>query len=95
VIPTSLDNVTQDEVQRYENNYKAPNLITTALGRNVYDRVSHLETAQMFGSNCAILMRAPLRLSLHIKILTIGSTKPSLRNLVNLLMIDLLDLSLS
>jgi pectate lyase len=45
VIPTSLDNVTQDEVQRYENNYKAPNLITTALGRNVYDRISHLETA--------------------------------------------------
>jgi hypothetical protein len=32
-------------VQRYENNYKALNLITTALGRNVYDRVSHLETA--------------------------------------------------
>jgi hypothetical protein len=33
------------EVQRYENNYKVLNLITTALGRNVYDRVSHLETA--------------------------------------------------
>jgi hypothetical protein len=30
-------------LQRYENNYKALNLITTALGRNVYDRVSHLE----------------------------------------------------
>jgi hypothetical protein len=29
----------------YENNYKALNLITTALGRNVYDCVSHLETA--------------------------------------------------
>jgi hypothetical protein len=28
----------------YENNYKALNLITTALGRNVYDCVSHLET---------------------------------------------------
>jgi hypothetical protein len=28
----------------YENNYKALNLITTALGRSVYDRVSHLET---------------------------------------------------
>jgi hypothetical protein len=26
----------------YENNYKALNLITTALGRNVYDRVAHL-----------------------------------------------------
>jgi hypothetical protein len=28
----------------YENNYKTLNLITTALVRNVYDRVSHLET---------------------------------------------------
>jgi hypothetical protein len=44
VIPTILENATQGEVQRYENNYKALNLITTALGRNVYDRVSHLET---------------------------------------------------
>jgi hypothetical protein len=45
VIPGMLDNVIQGEVQRYENNYKALNLITIALGRNVYDRVSHLETA--------------------------------------------------
>jgi hypothetical protein len=45
VIPTTQDNVTHGELQRYENNYKALNLITTALGRNVYDRVSHLETA--------------------------------------------------
>jgi hypothetical protein len=45
VIPMTLDNVTQGEVQRYENNYRALNLITTALGRNVYDRVSHLEIA--------------------------------------------------
>jgi hypothetical protein len=44
VIPTILDNATQGEVQSYENNYIALNLITTALGRNVYDRVSHLET---------------------------------------------------
>jgi hypothetical protein len=44
VIPATLDNVAQGEVQRYENNDKALNLITTALGRNVYDRVSHLET---------------------------------------------------
>jgi hypothetical protein len=29
----------------YENNYKVLNLITTALSRNVYDRVTHLETA--------------------------------------------------
>jgi hypothetical protein len=45
VIPATLDNETQGELQRYENNYKALNLITTALGRNVYDHVSHLETA--------------------------------------------------
>jgi hypothetical protein len=29
----------------YENNYKTLNLITTALSRNMYDRVAHLETA--------------------------------------------------
>jgi hypothetical protein len=40
-----LDNTTQGEVQRYENNYNSLNLITTALVRNVYDRVSHLESA--------------------------------------------------
>jgi hypothetical protein len=45
VIPTMLENVTQCELQRYENNYKALNLITIALDRNVYDCVSHLETA--------------------------------------------------
>jgi hypothetical protein len=44
VIPATLDNATQGELQRYENNYKALNLITTALGRNMYDRVAHLET---------------------------------------------------
>jgi hypothetical protein len=45
VILATLDNATKDELQRYENNYKTLNLITTALGTNVYDRVSHLETA--------------------------------------------------
>jgi hypothetical protein len=45
VIPTTLDNVIQCELQRYENNYNTLNLVTTALGRNVYNRVSHLETA--------------------------------------------------
>jgi hypothetical protein len=44
VIPVTLNNVTQGELQRYENNYKALNLIIVTLGRNVYDRVSHLET---------------------------------------------------
>jgi hypothetical protein len=45
MIPATLDNATQGELQRYGNNYKTLNLITTALGRNVYDRVSHLKTA--------------------------------------------------
>jgi hypothetical protein len=30
VIPAMLDNMTQGELQRYENNYKIFNLITTA-----------------------------------------------------------------
>jgi hypothetical protein len=45
VISDTLDHVTQGELQMYENNYKALNLITTTLGRNMYDRVAHLETA--------------------------------------------------
>jgi hypothetical protein len=45
VITGTLDNTTQCELQRYKNNYKALNLITTALGRNMYNRVSHLEMA--------------------------------------------------
>jgi hypothetical protein len=45
VIPDTLDHATQGELQMYENNYKALNIITTALGRNVYNRVAHLETA--------------------------------------------------
>jgi hypothetical protein len=45
VIPDALDHATQGELQIYENNYKTLNLITTALGTNVYDRVGHLEMA--------------------------------------------------
>jgi hypothetical protein len=45
MIPAMLDNATYGELQMYENNYKVLNLITIALGRNVYDRVSHLEIA--------------------------------------------------
>jgi hypothetical protein len=44
VIPMTLDNATQGKLQRYENNYNILNLITTAIVRNVYDKVSHLET---------------------------------------------------
>jgi hypothetical protein len=45
VISMTLDNVTQGELQSYENNYNTLNLITTTLGRYVYNRVTHLETA--------------------------------------------------
>jgi hypothetical protein len=44
VILMTLDNVTQGELMRYENNNKALNLIITALDRNVYDHVAQLET---------------------------------------------------
>jgi hypothetical protein len=90
MIPVTLENATQGELQRYENNYKTLNLITTALGRNVYDRVSYLEIAHDVWLK--LFIRALLRLSLRVNILTIGSIKPSLRNLVNLLMIALLGL---
>jgi hypothetical protein len=45
VIPDTLDHATQGDLQIYENNYNALNLITIALGRNVYDMVAHLEMA--------------------------------------------------
>jgi hypothetical protein len=45
MILDTLNHVTQGKLQRYQNNYKTLNLITTALGRNVYDRVAHLEMA--------------------------------------------------
>jgi hypothetical protein len=45
VIPDTLNHAIQGELQRYENNYIALILITTALGRNVCDRVAHLETS--------------------------------------------------
>jgi hypothetical protein len=40
MIPTTLDHMTQGELQMYKNNYKALNLITIALGRKVYDSLS-------------------------------------------------------
>jgi hypothetical protein len=63
VIPATLNNATQDELQIYENNYKALNLIATALGRNVYDRVAHIELFMMSDLSCATHMRDLLRLS--------------------------------
>jgi hypothetical protein len=84
VIVATLENAIQGELQRYENNYKALNLITTALGRNVYDRVLHFELLMMFGLSFIILMRALLKLSHLIRTLTIGNIKPLLRNLESL-----------
>jgi hypothetical protein len=53
----------------------------------VYDRVSHLEAAH---DVCLKLCNTyHLRLSLHVEILIIGSTRFFLRNLVNHLMIAL------
>jgi hypothetical protein len=45
MIPATLDNVIQCELQRYKNKYNALNRITSALDRNVYDRVAQLKTA--------------------------------------------------
>jgi hypothetical protein len=44
IIPMTLENAIVVELMKYENNYKALNLITTTLGRNVYDRNSYLES---------------------------------------------------
>jgi hypothetical protein len=71
-------------MQRYENNYKALNLITTTLGRNVYDHVSHLETIHDVFLSFAILMRDLMKLSHLIRTPIIGNIKPFLRNLENL-----------
>jgi putative exporter of polyketide antibiotics len=49
----------------------------------------------IFSKNCATLMRALLKLSRLVRTLIIDSIKLFLRNLINLLMIDLLGLSLS
>jgi hypothetical protein len=45
VISDTLNHATHGGLQRYENNYKTLNLIITALGKNVYDRVAPLEMA--------------------------------------------------
>jgi hypothetical protein len=71
-------------MQRYRNNYKDLNIITTALGRNVFDRVSHLGTVHDVWLKLCNIVRALLRLSLLVRILTIGNIKPLLRNLESL-----------
>jgi hypothetical protein len=47
VIPTLHGNATAALLMKYENNYKALNLITTTLGKNVYVHISHLESAHV------------------------------------------------
>jgi hypothetical protein len=84
VIPVTLGNATQGEVQRYENNYETLNLITTAQGRKVYDRVSHLEAAYDVWLKLCNTMRPFLRLSLLVRIPTIDIIKSLLRNLESL-----------
>jgi hypothetical protein len=95
IIPTMIENATIAELTKYENNYKPLNLITTALGRNVYDRISHLESVHAIWKNCVTPLRVHLRLSQPIRALTTGSTKLFLRNLVSRLMTALIGLSLS
>jgi hypothetical protein len=93
VIPDTLDHVTQGELQSYKNNYKTLNLITTALGRNVYDRVAHLETAPDVWLKLCNTYEALLRLSPRIGTPITDSTRLFLRSLVNHLMTALLALS--
>jgi hypothetical protein len=81
VISTTLDNMTQCELQRYENDYRALNLITTALGRNVYDRVSHLEMTHDVWLKLCNTYEGSSEITYFLKDTYIGNIKPLLRNL--------------
>jgi hypothetical protein len=94
VIPDTLDHATQDELQMYENNYNTLNLITTALGRNVYDRVAHLETAHDVWFKLCNTYDVSSEIKSSYRDTYNSSTGLSLRNLESLLMIALLALSL-
>jgi hypothetical protein len=93
VIPDTLDHVTQGELQRYENNYKALNLITTTLGRNVYDRVAHLETAHDVCLKLYNIYEGSSEIKSSRRDTYNMQYQTFLRYLVNLLMIALLALS--
>jgi hypothetical protein len=94
MIPDTLDHVTQGELQRYKNNNKILNLITTALGRNVYDRVAHLETAHnIWLKLCNTYEGSSEIKSSRRDILITDSIGFFLRNLKSPLMIALLALS--
>jgi hypothetical protein len=84
VIPATLDNATQGELMRYENNYRALNVITTALGRNVYDRVAHLETPHDVWLKLCNTYEAHLKLNLLVRIRTIDNIIHFLINLESL-----------
>jgi hypothetical protein len=81
VILDTLDHVTLCELQRYENKYNALNLITTALGRNVYDRIAHLEMAHDVWLKLCNTYEGSSEISLHVEILITDSTRLSLRRL--------------
>jgi hypothetical protein len=93
VIPAVLNNVTHGELQRYENSYKSLNLITTAISRNVYDRVSHLETAHDVWLKLCNTYEGSSEIKSSCRDTYNSSTRLFLRNLVNRLIIALLDLS--
>jgi hypothetical protein len=93
VIPVTLDNTTQGELQRYEKNYKALNLITTALRRNVYDTVAHLETTHDVWLKLCNTYEGSSEIKSSRKDTYNRQYHPLLRNLVNRLMIALLGLS--
>jgi hypothetical protein len=86
--------VTQGELQRYENNYKALNLITTALGRNVYDRVVHLEMAHDVWLKLCNTYEGSSEIKSSRRDTYNRLYRLSLRNLESPLMIALLALSL-
>jgi hypothetical protein len=94
MIPDTLDHVTQCELQRYKNNNKTLNLITTVLGRNVYDRVAHLETTHdIWLKLCNTYEGSSEIKSSRKDILITDSIGFFLRNLESPLMIALLALS--
>jgi hypothetical protein len=75
VIPATLDNLTQAELQRYENNCKALNLITIVLGTNVYDIVSHLKIAHDVWLKLCNTYEGSFEIKSSVKILIIGSIR--------------------
>jgi hypothetical protein len=81
VIPDTLNHVTQGELQRYENNYKALNLITTALDKNVYDRVAHLEMTHDIWLKLCNTYKDSSEIKSHVEIRITDSTILFLRNL--------------